>query len=153
MGNSSQISSIQDSCLPSKILSLNSQTHQARVDRPYDTVVNTGYRIDFKGPDLLSTEVNKNFCTDSAEITSDTSINLNVKIHSIYTCRWKKIQPSQSASFLPKKKAVPSVFSLHSILEVCLADLRGAQDVTEGAASKAQPVWKPTQHHQSLTET
>jgi len=52
-----------------------------------------------------------------------------------------------------KKKAVPSVFSLHSILEVCLADLRGAQDVTEGAASKAQPVWKPTQHHQSLTET
>lgn len=65
----------------------------------------------------------------------------------------KKIQPSQSASFLPKKKAVPSVFSLHSILEVCLADLRGAQDVTEGAASKAQPVWKPTQHHQSLTET
>lgn len=65
----------------------------------------------------------------------------------------KKKNPAYTICQFPtKKKAMPSVFSLHSILEVCLADLRGAQDVTEGAASKAQPVWKPTQHHQSLTE-
>lgn len=54
----------------------------------------------------MSTEVNKNFCTDSAEITSDSNINLNVKIHSIYTCRLKKKKnPVFTIHQFPTKKS------------------------------------------------
>lgn len=64
----------------------------------------------------MSSEVKGNLCTNSAEITPDTNINLNIKIHCSYTSRKKAYQTVDTICQFPTGRLCPLIF-----IHVCIA--------------------------------
>lgn len=104
----------------------------------------------------MSTEVNRNLGTNSAEITPDTNINLNIKIYYSYTYRLKANQIVDTICQFPMGRLCPlTPFYLHSSLQSALCSShRGAEDVQLQRVLQArqdQPR-SPPSHHQPVTE-